>query len=261
MDAGDDGDRRWFEEIERRLTQRFRGVYIALTFAGVCGFALVNTQRMMHDPALLPATATIVALGTGSGGEATMTSAFVDAEGNWHRDTQPASYHYARGEPRVGEQLEYLYGIKPATGDFYAVPRADGMLKWAFGLAAGLLALAGLGFGVVVLREHDARRRLVRLGERLPLQMPRIGHRSVTLPSGARGTLRVDMWRLEGRVFDAARGEYVECASDWQQPPPPELDPECVPPLLVDPARPSRRWLPVGALRTAGYAPGARRAA
>jgi hypothetical protein len=39
------------------------------------------------------------------------------------------------------------------------------------------------------------------------------------------------------------------------------LDPARVPPLLVDPARPARRWLPVGALRTAGYAPGAREAA
>jgi hypothetical protein len=249
MDAGDD-DRRWFEEIERRLTQRFRGVYIAIFFAGVCGFALVNTQRMMHDAALLPVTATIVALGAGSGGEPTMTSAFVDAEGNWHRDTQPASYHYARGEPRVGESIEYLYGVKPATGDFYAVPRADGTLKWLFGVAGGLLALAGIAFGAVVLREHDARRALVRAGQRLALETPRIGFRRMTLPRGAGGSQLVELWRLEGRAYDRARGEYIECASDWQQPPPPTLDPSRLPPLLLDPARPSRYWLPVGALRT-----------
>jgi hypothetical protein len=252
MDAVDE-DRRWYEEIERRLGQRFRGVYLCVAAAAVFGVGLLNTQRLMHEPGLLPATATIVALGTGSGGEPTMTAAFQDAEGNWHRDTQGYGYHYARGAPRVGEAIDYLYGYKAISGDFYAVPRADGFLKWAFGVPAALFALFAVVAGVLVMREHDARRALVRNGLRLPLQAPSIRHRSVTLPGGAAGPRSFELWRLEGRVFDAAAGEFVECASDWQQPPPPQLDPARVPPLLVDPQRPRRRWLPVGALRTAGY--------
>jgi hypothetical protein len=101
----------------------------------------------------------------------------------------------------------------------------------------------------------------VRNGERLALQAPRIGYRTVILPAGAVGALRTEWWRLERRVFDPGRGEFVECASDWQLPPPPQLDAARIPPLLVDVARPSRRWLPVGGLRTAGYAASARQAA
>lgn len=254
MGAGDD-DRRWYEEIERRLTERFRGVYLAFAAAALFGFGVMNTQPLMHDAALLPATATIVSLGTDSRGEATFTATFMDAGGNWHRDTQPASYHYAPGEPRVGDKVEYLYGEGLATGQSYAVPRADGILKWFFGVPAALFTLFGVVAGVVVLREHDARRALVRAGRRLPLQMPRIGHRRVSLPAGGAGTVTLDTWRLEGRVFDEAAGEYVDCASDWQQPPPPQLDLAQVPPLLVDPLQPRKRWLPVGALRTSGYAP------
>jgi hypothetical protein len=259
MDAGDE-DRRWYEEIERRLTERFRGVYICIFAAAVFFVGVLNTQRMMHEPGLLSATGTIVALGTGSGGEPTMTAVFQDAEGNWHRDTQGYGYHYARGEPRVGEPIEYLYGTKARSGDFYAVPRADGFLKWAFGVPAALFTLMAIVFGVLVMREHDTRRALVRNGLRLPLQAPRIGRMQFSVPTGASGSHRVDLWRLEGSVFDAARGEFVDCASDWQQPPPPELDLARVPPLLVDPARPSRRWLPVGALRTAGYVAAAKAA-
>jgi hypothetical protein len=172
MDAGD-ADRRWYLEIERRLAQRFHGVYATISVAGLCGIALLQS---------------------------------------------------------------------------------DGVLRWLFGVPAALLTGVAIALGVRVLREHDARRALVRSGERVALQAPRIGHRSVVLPTGTAGTRRVQLWRLEGRVFDAARGVYVDCASDWQQPPPPVLDPAQVPPLLVDRTHPSRRWLPVGALRTAGYA-------
>lgn len=255
MDAGDD-DRRWFEEIERRLTQRFRAVYILVTAAALFGFGVMNTQRMMHDASLLPAKGSVVALGTGSSGEPTFTATFVDAEGNWHRDTQSYGYWYQRGEPTVGAPIEYMYGIKPISGDFYAVPRADGFLKWLLGVPTALFALLGILAGVVIMREHDTRRALVRVGQRLPLQMPSIRRMRVEVPTGAAGARGGDLWRLEGRVFDAAIGAYVECASDWQQPPPPDLDLSRVPPLLVDPMHPRRRWLPVGALRTSGYAPG-----
>lgn len=253
-------ERRWYREIERRLAARFRGVYLAIGFAGLMGFGFANTQRMMHDGALLPVTATIVALGTDSSGEPTMTSTFVDAEGNWHRDTQPASYHYARGEPRVGDKVDYLYGVLPATGSFYAVVRADGILKWFFGVPAAIFTVVGVVLALLILRERAGRRALVAGGLRIALELPRIGHRAVTLPGGAAGAIHFELWRLEGRVFDAERGEFVECASDWQQPPPPELGATPLPPLLVDPARPSRRWLPVGELDYAGHA-GSRRAA
>lgn len=255
MDAGDD-PRRWLEEIERRLTLRFRGVYILVTFAALFGFGLMNTQRLMHEPGLLPAEGTVVELGTSSNGEPTFTTTFQDAEGTWHRETETWAYHYARGNPYVGEKIDYLYGIKPASGDFYAVPRGDGWLKWMFGLPAALFALLGIGAGTLIMREHNTRRALVREGERVPLEMPRIGRMTVSVPTGAAGERGGELWRLEGRVFDAQRSEYVEIASDWQQPPPPpELVLSQVPPLLVDPKRPKRRWLPVGALRTAGYAP------
>jgi len=259
MDAVAD-ERRWYREIERRLAARFRGVYLTLGFAALMAFGFANTQSMMHDGSLLPVTATVVALGTDSSGEATMTSAFVDAEGNWHRDVQPASYHYARGEPRIGDSIDYLYGIHPATNSFYAVPRADGILKWFFGVPAALFALVGVVLVMIILRERDRRRALVRAGLRVPLEMPRIGHRAMTIPGGAAGAVHIEMWRLEGRVFDAARGEFIECASDWQQPPPPEIGNAPLPPLLVDPKRPTRRWLPVGELDYAGHS-ASRRAA
>jgi len=252
MDAGDDA-RRWLEEIERRLTQRFRAVYLLITMAALFGFGVMYSQRMVHGASLRAAQGSVVALGTSSTGEPTFTTAFVDAEGNWHRETESYGYWYHRGKPYVGAPIEYMYGIK--YGDFYAEPRGDHMLKWLFGVPAGLFALFGILAGVVIMREHDTRRALVRGGQRVPLQMPRIGHRHVTLPGGPAGPASFDLWRLEGRVFDAGAGEYVECASDWQQPPPPELDLSRVPPLLVDPAQPRKRWLPVGALRTSGYAP------
>jgi len=252
MDAGDD-DRRWYEEIERRLAHRFRGVYLCVVAAGLFGVGALNTQRMMHEPGLLPAQARIVALGREADGERTMTSAFQDAEGAWHRDTKAWSYYHGRGEPRVGEPIEYLYGVKPVTGDLHAMPRADRLLQWAFGIPTALFALLAVVFGVIVMREHDARRALIRGGLRLPLQAPRIGHMAFAVPRGAGGAHRAETWRLEGSAVDAARGEYVDCASDWQEPPPPVLDPQRVPPLLVDPKRPARRWLPVGALRTSGY--------
>jgi hypothetical protein len=170
-------------------------------------------------------------------------------------ETESYGYWYHRGKPYVGAPIEYMYGTTPTSSDFYAEPRLDHLLKWLLGAPAGLFALWGILAGVLIMREHDARRALVRVGQRLPLQMPRIGHRTVTLPGGPAGPASFDQWRLEGRVYDASAGEYVECASDWQQPPPPELDSSRVPPLLVDPTHPRRRWLPVGALRTSGYAP------
>jgi hypothetical protein len=240
----------WYAEIDRRGRQRLPGFYLCAGFFVLMLVGYANSTRMMHGPGYTAAEGTIVALGTGSGGEPTMTSEIRDAAGVVHRDTQPTSYHYARGEPRVGESIGYLYRASPYTGEFVAVVRADGLLKWLFGPAAAVMGLFGLGSLAFILRQARQRRALVREGERVKIELPRIGHRSMALPAGAAGTVRIDLWRLEGRVFDPQQGEYVECASDWQQPPAPEpgFDPALVPPLLVDRAKPSRRWLPVGAL-------------
>jgi hypothetical protein len=240
----------WHAEIGRSWRQRLPGFYLCAGFAALMLAGYANSQRLMHGPGFTATRGTIVALGTGSSGEPTMTSEIRDAAGVVHRDTQPASYHYAPGEPRVGEPIGYLYRRSPYTGEFDAVVRADGLLKWLFGPAAAVMGLFGAGSLGFILRRGRQRRALVRDGERVKIELPRIGHRSVVLPAGRAGSVRVDMWRLEGRVFDPEQGEYVECASDWQQPPAPEaeLDPALVPPLLVDRANPSRRWLPVGAL-------------
>jgi hypothetical protein len=237
-------DSGWYAEIEGRRRRRFRGVYLLLAFAALMAVGFANTQRMMHDGDLRPASATIVALGTGSSGEPTMTSRFQDADGAWHTDTQPASYHYARGEPRVGETVDYLYGIKPISG-FYAVPRADAPLRWLFGAVALLFALLGAGAAWLILRERNYRRRLLATARREPLAAARLGERAYSLPAGAAGTQRVALWRLEGRYFDPAAGEYVDCASDWQPAPAPaDFDPARAPPVFVDPLAPSRYWLP-----------------
>jgi hypothetical protein len=237
-------EQRWYEEIERRRRARFRGVYLLLGFAALMALGFANSTRMMHGAGLQPATATIVALGVGSGGEPTMTSRFQDATGAWHTDVQPASYHYADGEPRVGESIGYLYGTKRHSG-FYAVPRADAPLRWLFGPIALLFALLGAGAAWLILRERNYRHRLVATARREPLANARIGQRAYALPAGAAGTQRVELWRLEGRYFDPGAGEYVDCASDWQgAPAPADFDPAHAPPVFIDPITPSRYWLP-----------------
>ena len=238
----------WLAEIDRRRRQRLPGFYLCAGFVALMLAGYAYSARMMHGPGYTPTRGTIVALGTGSSGEPTMTSEVRDANGVVHRDTQPADYHYARGEPRVGESIDYLYRTSPYTGEFQAVVRADGLLRWLFGPAAAVMGVFGAGAFALILHQARQRRALVRDGERIKVELPGIVHRSVVLPAGASGTVRVDQWRLEGRVFDPQQGEYVECRSDWQLPPAPELDLALVPPLLVDRAKPSRRWLPVGAL-------------
>jgi hypothetical protein len=240
----------WLDELRRRRRQRLPGVilcaaFVALMLAGYC-----NSIRLMHGKGFTPVTGTIVALGTGSSGEPTFTAEVRLPDGSVHRDTSETSYHHARGEPRIGEAIDYIWRVSPyGTGDMQVWVRGDVVLKWMFGPAAAIMGAFGSIGLILILKQHAQRRELVRSGERVRIEMPRIGHRSIALPAGAAGSVRVDTWRLEGRVFDPQAGEYVEVASDWQQPPAPEtLDTALLPPLLVDKARPGRRWLPVGAL-------------
>jgi hypothetical protein len=242
-------DLAWLEELRRRRRQRLPGVYLCLGFAALMLLGYCNSLRMAHGAGFTPVTGTIVALGTGSSGEPTMTSEIRLPDGSVHRETEETSYHYARGEPRIGESIDYIYRRSPyGTGDMQLWVRGDWILRWMFGPAAAVMGAFGMILLGVILRQHARRRELIRSGERVPIELPRIGHRRIVLP-GSAGPVQVDTWRLEGRVFDPQACEYVEVASDWLQPPAPEsLDPALVPPLLVDKARPSRRWLPVGAL-------------
>jgi len=238
----------WLDELRRRRRQRMPSVYLCAAFAALMLAGYANSLRLMHGPGFTPVPGRIVALGTGSSGEPTMTSEVRLPDGSTYRDTQATSYHYARGEPRVGEAIDYIYRPGPYSGEPQVWVRGDGVLKWMFGPAAAVMGAFGLACLVGILRQHARRRDLIRDGERVAVELPRVGHRHVAIPGGAAGALQFDLWRLEGRVFDPAQGEYVEVASDWQQPPAPAaLDPAQLPPLLVDPAR-KRRWWPVGTL-------------
>ena len=240
----------WLNELKRRRRQRLPGVYLCAAVAALMLAGYCNSIRLMHGKGFAQVTGTIVALGPGSGGEPTMTSEIRLPDGSLHRATEATSYHYARGEPRIGESIDYIYRPSPdGTGDVQLWVRGDGILKWMFGSAAAILGGVGLGMLWLVLREHAQRRELVRTGERVALEMPSIANRHVALPGGAAGTLEFDLWRLQGRVFDARAGEYVDVASDWQQPPAPQgIDAALLPPLLVEKGKSGRRWLPVGAL-------------
>jgi hypothetical protein len=240
----------WLDELRRRRRQRLWGVYLCAAFVALMLAGYFNSIRLVHGKGFTPVTGTIVALGTGSSGEPTFTAEVRLPDGSVHHDTEETSYHHARGEPRVGEGIDYIYRPSPYDSrDVQVWVRADFILKWMFGPAAAIMGLFGSGALIRILRQHSQRRALVRGGERVLVELPQVGHRSITLPAGAGNIVRVDTWRLEGRVFDPDAGEYVEVASDWQQLPAPEsFDAASVPPLLVDRAKRSRRWLPVGAL-------------
>jgi hypothetical protein len=230
-------------EISRRCRRRMGGVYICLVAAMLFATGVVFSTAMMHGEGYSAATGTIVALGTGSSGEPTFTGEFTDSAGVVHRDTQNYGYHYARGEPRLGERVDYLYKTMPLGGEFRSFPRGDGFLRWAFGAPAAFFVLLAALFYWIIARERGFRLRLIREGKREHLEAARIRHRSVVVPTGA-NSHRVDLWRVEGRYFDPARGEYVDCHGDWESPPAPALPAGAAPLLLVDPTNSSRYWLP-----------------
>jgi len=237
-------------EIERFGRQRRVGFWLAA--GGAVGLAWVATQSMsmMHaSDDYETVDATIVAVERDpQGGELWMTSEFVDATGKRHRERETEGYHYAPGEPKVGQSIEYLVRTSPLTGDVDAFPRADRILQWFFGGTAAFLAALALGLLVFVARQRTRRRHLVRHGRRERVQAARIGHRVVPF-TGTRGAGPARLWRLEGRWFDPDRSGFVDVRSDWQNTPAPELhDDTPLPDLLVDPRDPRRTWLPVGTL-------------
>jgi hypothetical protein len=249
-DAGEDAA--YYAEIGRHCRRRLLGVYLAAGAAVLMLVGVAYSQQMMHGAGWSAAEGTIVEVGKdASNGETTMTSEFVDASGRKHRDRQTAGYHYAPGEPQLGQRIEYLYKDSGYTGEPMVTPRADRILQWMFGIPAAIFVLMTAITGWLVLRQRNFRRWLVSNGKRERGEQYAIAHRAVPFVTGAGGS-SVRMWRLDARYFEPTRFEFVDCHSDWQtapEPEPPELRPDLeLPPILFDPAKPSRYWLPVGAL-------------
>lgn len=236
-------------EIRRHARRRMLGAGLAFGFAALFAIPLPMTLRMMHgDHAFVPVTATIVEVHRDPGdGLLYMTSEFSDAAGVRHRATESEGYHYAPGDPRVGQHVDYLYETGPRTGDFHAFPRADRLLQWVFGVPVAIFGLLGFGVVALALRQRRFRRALVRGGVRETGQSPRIRRRTMVLPAGNRAQA-ITTWRLQASRFDAQRGGFVECHGDWEGGPVPELDPAATPVILSDPADPRRYWLPTGSL-------------
>ena len=236
-----------YAEIGRDFRRRMIGVYLTVGVAALLSLGLFNSVSMMHgDGDFTAVDARIVAVGKDPrSGRLTMTSEFTDATGKVHRDTQDDGYHYASGDPEVGQRIEYLYEFDAYYGDFHAFPRADRILQWVFGAPAALLLLVGGGGLVFLLRKRAWRRRMVRGGRREPAQAVSIRERTVVLPSG-NGVQVLPMWRLEASYFEPSRSAFVACHSEWQHSPTtPQAGDLPAPVILVDPERPGRYWLPV----------------
>jgi 2'-5' RNA ligase len=159
-------DAHYRAEIARRCRRRMAGVYVCIAAAALFGTGVAFSTRMIHGDGYSAATGTIVALGTGSSGEPTFTGEFTDAAGVVHRDTQEYGYHYARGEPQLGQRVKYLYKASALTGDFHSFPSAAGIVHWVFGIPAVLFVLLGALFAWLIARERGFRLRLLGEGRR-----------------------------------------------------------------------------------------------
>ncbi len=241
-------------EIDRNLRRRLVGVYIALVGAALLSLGVVFSVPMVHSGNPVAADGTIVAVEKDAAGETWMTSEFTDADGGTHRDRKTQGYHYAPGPPVVGQDIEYFYEHKALTGDMHMYPR-DRFLQWAFGGPMAFLLLVAVLAAWLLVRQRQRRRQLVRTGRREIAQAVTIRHRTLLLPAGNRWQ-ELAMWRLQARYFEPTRSEFVDCHSDWQAAPAPDLDKGTpLPPILVDPDRPGRYWWPVGVQAAATSGP------
>lgn len=241
----------YYAELGRDLRRRLPGVYIFVVLAGLLSLGVFYSIPMMHGASdFSKADGRIVAVARDpASGELEMTSEFTDADGVTHRDTQTDGYHYAPGDPKVGQSIEYLYKRSELTGDLHAFPRADRILQLVFGLPAAFVTLLAVATTWFLLRRRNYRRRLLREGRREVGQMHAIAQKSVTIPIGPAANTPIHQWRLEARYFEASLGGFVDAHSDWMPAPAPELRSDApMPPIFVDPQRPERYWLPVGAL-------------
>ena len=210
--------------------------------------------EMMHEDGAIPVTATIITVERDpASGETWMTSEFVDHQGVMQQDRLTSGYHYARGEPEVGEHIGYVYEISEYTGDLDASPRADGPLQWIFGIPALLFLALAAGVAWLAWRQRALRHRLLASGRREPGTAHAIVWKIVTLPGGKAGPQHIHRWRLQARYFESTLSGFRDCHSDWQSIPSRELAQELredspVSPILLDPCNPKRYWLPLGPL-------------
>lgn len=237
-----------YAEIDRRVRQRLVGVWLALAVAALLSLGVWFSVPMMHGGHPTAATGRIVAVEKDATGETWMTSEFTDGEGVVHRDRETQGYHYAPGEPRVGQRIEYFYERSALTGDLQAYPRADRLLQLVFGVPMALLLALAAMVAWFIVRERATRRWLVRHGRREVAQGASIRQRNTFLPA-SRGLQSIAMWRLQASYFEPTRSQFVQCNGDWHNGfAPPLREGTALPPILVDPARPSRCWLPTGSL-------------
>lgn len=234
-------------EIKRLVRIRSPGFWLITLFALFFFGLMPFTFPMMHyQEDTTTVNATIVDVGRDpENGEILMTSEFSDADGVVHRSTETSGYHYAWGEPEVGQQLEYIYWRNKLSGDFESTPRADGILKWMFGSAGAVLALFAMGAGVYVNRHRRLRLRLIKSGRRE--RGARYAIEAKTTVIAIKTTVIIHQWRLTARYFEESLTAFKDCHSDWQPGlPPVRLDNLTVPMILVDVTDPRRYWLPVG---------------
>lgn len=236
-------------EIGRDFRRRSLGAWICLVMAALLFLPLPHTISMMHgDGDYTAVMGTIIAVGTDpQTGQLRMTSEFTDASGTVHRDTQHDGYHYASGDPQVGQPIEYLYKTLDSTGEVRFFPRADRILKWVFGGPAAFLAGVGGLLMFLLLRKRAWRRRMVHEGRREPGQAPAIRYKTFVVPTG-NATHVLDLWRVEASWFDPERSQYVVCHGEWEKDAAPVLGDDAKPVIFVDPRKPSRYWLPTGSV-------------
>ena len=234
-----------YREIGRDFRRRSVGVWICLVMAALLFLPLPHTMSMMHgDGDYTAVMGTIVEVYKNPDtGQLMMTSEFTDANGTVHRGTEHDGYHYAKGDPQVGQPIEYLYKTLDSTNEVRFFPRADRMLKWVFGAPAAFLALFGTIMLAWMLRKRAWRRRMVREGRREPGQAPSIRHKTVVVPTRHQ-THVLDLWRVEASWFDPERAQFVVCHGEWEKAPAPALGDDAAPLIFIDPANPSRYWLP-----------------
>jgi len=234
-------------EIKRQVRIRSIGFWLAAIFALIFfGLTFFSFPMMHHQKNTVSVDATIVAVERDpQNGETLMTSEFSDAEGVLHRDTQTSGYHYAWGEPQVGQRVPYVYWRSGITGDISSFPRADSILKWMFGSAAAVLALMAIGVWFFVSRHRRLRLRLIKSGRRE--RGVRYAIEAKTTVITMKTTVIIHQWRLTARYYEESLTAFKDCHSDWQPGlPPAHLDNLTVPMILVDATDPRRYWLPVG---------------
>lgn len=234
-------------EIDRQARLRSPGFWLALIFALFFFVLACFSFPMMHDRknAVLVNAVIVAVERDPESGEMKMTSEFHDDEGNLHRDTQASGYHYAWGEPEVGQDIGYVYWNSPRSDYFHSSPRADGILKWMFGSAAAVLGLLALGTGIFLGRHRRLRLRLIASGRKEP--GARYAIEAKTTVIALKVTHVIHQWRLNARYFEDSLTAFKDCHSDWQPGLPPDrLDNLTVPMILVDVDDPRRYWLPVG---------------